>query len=182
MPEKFKFLSACSGIAGEAFAWKLFGWQCVAFSEIDPDPCAVLAHHYPQTPNYGDFSEIEFIGEKNETIDVLFAGTPSQSFSIAGNRDGLDDDRRNLSIEFCNLLDRVNSRWFVWENVPIVLSVDDGKEFKHIIGKMAESGYSVACRILDAQFTRKCDHPLAVPQRRRVFVVGHFGDDWRSPL
>ena len=135
------------------------------------------AHHYPQTPNYGDFTEIEFIGEKNETIDVLFAGTLSQSFSIAGNRDGLDDDRRKLSIEICNLLDRVNPRWFVWESVPIVLSVDDGKEFKHIIGKMAESGYSVACRILDAQFTRTCDHPLAVPQRRRVFVVGHFGDD-----
>jgi len=103
-------MSACSGIAGEAFAWKLFGWQCVAFSEIDSDPCAVLAHHYPQTPNYGDFTEIEFIGKKNETIDVLFAGTPSQSFSIAGNRDELDDDRRNLSIEFCNLLDRVNPR------------------------------------------------------------------------
>jgi len=107
------------------------------------------------------------------TIDLLAGGTPCQSFSIAGKRAGLDDPRGNLTIEFARLADRLRPLWLVWENVPGVLSIDDGRTFGAFLGMLVELGYGVAWRVMDAQY-------FGVPQRRRrVFVVGHLGD-WRA--
>ena len=160
-------------------AWKPLGWQAAAFAEIESHPSAVLAHHYPDVPNHGDFTTIK--GDEYGTINLIVGGTPCQSFSVAGGRKGLDDQRGNLSIEYCKLIDRIRPTWIVWENVPGVLSLDDGKAFGIIIGKMAECGYSLAWRILDAQYVRVQSHPRAVPQRRRrVFVIGYIGN-WRPP-
>ena len=73
-------------------------------------------------------------------------------------------------------------RWFVWENVPGVFSTNQGDDFRAFLGKIDEIGYSVAWRVLDAQYVRVDGYPRAVPQRRRrVFVVGHLGGDWRYP-
>jgi DNA (cytosine-5)-methyltransferase 1 len=120
--------------------------------------------------NAGDFTKI---GKKDVgTIDLLAGGTPCQSFSVAGKRAGLDDPRGNLTIEFARLADRLRPTWLVWENVPGVLSIDDGRTFGAFLGILVQLGYGIAWRILDAQF-------FGVPQRRRrVFVVGHSGD-WR---
>jgi DNA (cytosine-5)-methyltransferase 1 len=120
--------------------------------------------------NAGDFTRI---GKQDVgTIDLLAGGTPCQSFSIAGLRAGLDDPRGNLTIEFARLADRLRPLWLVWENVPGVLSIDDGRTFGAFLGLLVQLGYGVAYRVLDAQF-------FGVPQRRRrVFVVGYLGD-WR---
>jgi DNA (cytosine-5)-methyltransferase 1 len=121
--------------------------------------------------NAGDFTKIG--AEDVGAIDLLAGGTPCQSFSVAGKRAGLDDPRGNLTIEFARLAGRLRPLWLVWENVPGVLSIDDGRTFGAFLGMLVELGYGVAYRILDAQFT-------GVPQRRRrVFVVGHLGD-WRA--
>ena len=102
-----------------------------------------------------------------------------QSFSIAGLRGGLDDDRGNLALEYLRLADRLRPRWLVWENVPGVLSSNGGRDFGAILGGMVELGYGFAYRVLDAQYVRVDGFARAVPQRRRrVFVVGYFGD-WR---
>jgi DNA (cytosine-5)-methyltransferase 1 len=122
--------------------------------------------------NAGDFTKIgvEDVG----AIDLLAGGTPCQSFSVAGKRAGLDDPRGNLTIEFARLAGRLRPLWLVWENVPGVLSIDDGRTFGAFLGILVQLGYGIAYRVLDAQFT-------GVPQRRRrVFVVGHLGD-WRGP-
>jgi len=121
--------------------------------------------------NAGDFTKI---GKQDVgTIDLLAGGTPCQSFSIAGKRAGLDDPRGNLTIEFARLADRLRPLWLVWENVPGVLSIDDGRTFGAFLRMLVECGYGVAYRVLDAQY-------FGVPQRRRrVFVVGHLGD-WRA--
>ncbi len=122
--------------------------------------------------NAGDFTRIG--AEDVGTIDLLAGGTPCQSFSVAGKRAGLDDPRGNLTIEFARLAGRLRPLWVVWENVPGVLSIDDGRTFGAFLGMLVELGYGIAYRILDAQF-------FGVPQRRRrVFVVGHLGD-WRGP-
>ena len=162
--------SVCSGIEAATVAWHPLGWKPAFFSEIEKFPRAVLAHHYPSVPLHGDFTTIE--AGQYEPIDLLVGGTPCQSFSIAGLRGGLGDDRGNLAIEYLRLADRLRPRWLVWENVPGVLSSNGGRDFGAILGGMVELGYGIAYRVLDAQH-------FGVPQRRRrVFVVGYFGD-WR---
>jgi DNA (cytosine-5)-methyltransferase 1 len=168
-----RYLSVCSGIEAATVAWHPLGWQAAAYSEIEAAPRAILSHHYPDTPLHGDFTTIR--GDEYGPIDLLVGGTPCQSFSIAGLRGGLADDRGNLALEYLRLADRCGARWLVWENVPGVLSIDGGRAFGAILGGMAELGYGFAYRILDAQF-------FGVPQRRRrVFVVGYLGD-WRRAV
>ena len=170
-----RYLSVCSGIEAASVAWRPLGWQAAAFAEIEPQPSAVLAHHYPDVPNHGDFTTIK--GDEYGTIDLIVGGTPCQSFSVAGFREGLDDDRGNLALEYVRLVDRVRPNWIVWENVPGVLSTNGGRDFGAIIGALAKCGYCCAWRVLDAQYVRVQSHKRGVPQRRRrVFVVGHLGD------
>jgi DNA (cytosine-5)-methyltransferase 1 len=165
-----RYLSVCSGIEAATVAWHGLGWEPAGFSEIEPFPSAVLAHHYPDTPNLGDMTRY---GEWNiGPVGLLVGGTPCQSFSVAGLRKGLADPRGNLALVYCGILDRFRPQWFLWENVPGVLSSNRGRDFGSFLGALAELGYGFAYRVLDAQF-------FGVAQRRRrVFVVGHFGD-WR---
>ena len=162
--------SVCSGIEAASAAWHPLGWSPSFFSEIDAFPRAVLAHRFPEVPLHGDFTTIQ--AGDYRPIDLLVGGTPCQSFSIAGLRGGLGDDRGNLALEYLRLADRLRPRWLVWENVPGVLSSNRGRDFGSILGGMVQLGYGFAYRVLDAQF-------FGVAQRRRrVFVVGHLGD-WR---
>jgi len=166
-----KFLSVCSGIEAASVAWNPLGWKAVAFSEIEPFPCAVLAHHYPDTPNWGDMTKYK--DWPDVSIDLLCGGTPCQSFSVAGLRAGLADPRGNLMLTFGAIAAKYRPQWLVWENVPGVLSSNGGRDFGSFLGLLGELGYGFAYRVLDAQY-------FGVPQRRRrVFVVGCFGD-WRS--
>ena len=172
-----KYGSVCSGIEAASAAWHPLGWRASFLSEIEAFPRAVLKHHYPEVPLHGDFTTIR--KDQYEPIDLLVGGTPCQSFSIAGLRGGLDDDRGNLALEYLRLADRLRPRWLVWENVPGVLSSAGGRDFGAILGGLVELGYGFAYRVLDAQYCRVDGFGRAVPQRRRrVFVVGHLGD-WR---
>jgi DNA (cytosine-5)-methyltransferase 1 len=165
-----KYLSVCSGIESATVAWHQLGFKPVGFSEIEKFPSQVLTHHYPDVNNYGDMTKYKEwdIG----TIDILVGGTPCQSFSVAGLRQGMQDPRGNLALTYCGILDRFNPKWFAWENVPGVLSSNGGRDFGSFLGALAELGYGFAYRVLDAQ-------NFGVPQRRRrVFVIGCLGD-WR---
>ena len=160
----------CSGIEAATMAWHPLGWQPAFFSEIEKFPRDVLEHRYPEVPCHGDFTTIK--DDEYGAIDLLVGGTPCQSFSIAGLRGGMDDDRGNLALEFLRLAQRKTPKWLVWENVPGVLSSNGGRDFGSFLGALAEIGYGFAYRVLDAQY-------FGVAQRRRrVFVVGHLGD-WR---
>lgn len=199
-----RYGSVCSGIEAATMAWHPLGWTPAFFSEIEPFPSAVLAHHYGSNmpgeplskngiPNHGDFTKI---GADAGPVDLLVGGTPCQSFSVAGKRLGLDDPRGNLALEYLALACRLRARWIVWENVPGVLSSRSGNEvaeedeesaggglesadFATFLGFVRECGYGFAYRVLDAQYVRVDGYARAVPQRRRrVFVVGYLGD-WR---
>lgn len=129
-------------------------------------------------PNFGDLNQ--FHRWPDAAFDVLVGGTPCQSFSVAGLRQGLRDPRGNLALVYLALADRYRPRWLVWENVPGVLSSHEGRDFGAFLGGMAQLGYGFAWRVLDAQFVRTCRFGRAVPQRRRrVFVVGH-SRGWRA--
>ena len=172
-----RYLSVCSGIEAASVAWHSLGWTPIGFSEIEPFPSAVLAHHYPKVKNYGDMSKFRDWSLRAGDIDLLVGGTPCQSFSIAGLRQGLKDPRGNLMLTFLAIAEHLKPKWIVWENVPGVLSSNGGKDFGSFLGGLGELGYGFAYRILDAQWCRTHGHPRAVPQRRRrVFVVGCVGD------
>ena len=169
-----RYLSVCSGIEAATVAWHPLGWTPVAFSEIEPFPAAVLAHHYPDVPNYGDMTKHKEWPLEPGSIDLLVGGTPCQSFSVAGLRKGISDPRGGLMLTYLEIAQRLRPRWIVWENVPGVLSSGGGRDFGSFLGALGELGYGWAYRVIDAQYCRVDGRwPKAVPQRRRrVFVVG----------
>ena len=167
-----KYLSVCSGVEAATVAWHPLGWDPIGYAEIETFPSAVLSHHYPNVPNLGDITKYKE-WNTNGTVELLVGGTPCQAFSVAGLRKGLEDPRGNLTLVYTGILDRFKPKWFVWENVPGVLSSSGGRDFGSFLGAVAELGYGFSYRVLDAQY-------FGVPQRRRrVFVVGCLGD-WVS--
>ncbi len=189
------FGSVCSGIEAASVAWHPLGWRAAWLSEIEPFPCAVLAHHYPEVPNLGDMTTLpdRVLSRQVAAPDVFCGGTPCQAFSVAGMRRSLADARGNLSLVFCgvaNAIDHVRAAdgkpaaVIVWENVPGVLSTKDNAfgcflaglagEDDPLVppgGKWANAGCvfgpsrTVAWRTLDAQ------HFGLAQRRKRVFVV-----------
>ncbi|MCM7852724.1 phage N-6-adenine-methyltransferase [Enterobacter hormaechei] len=190
-----KYGSVCSGIEAASKAWEPLGWKPAWFSEIEPFPSAVLAHHWPEVTNLGDMTKIADAVRTGEVEapDVLVGGTPCQAFSIAGLREGLSDDRGQLTLSYVELANAIDAKRrergepeaiIVWENVPGVLSSKDNafgcflaglagesSELQPAGGKWTHAGCVsgpervIAWRVLDAQF-------FGVAQRRRrVFIV-----------
>ena len=171
-----RYLSVCSGMEAASVAWEPLGWKPVGFSEIEPFPCAILKHRFPDVPNFGDLTRYAEWPIAVGDVDVLIGGTPCQSFSVAGLRKGLEDPRGNLALTFLGLADKVRPRWIVWENVPGVLSSGKpkGSDFACFLAGLGELGYGWAYRVCDAQF-------YGVPQRRRrVILVATSSGDWRT--
>lgn len=170
-----RYLSVCSGIEAASVAWGPLGWTAAAFAEIAAFPSSVLAHRFPSVPNLGSIEDIRE-DSLDGPIDLLVGGTPCQGFSVAGPRTGLDDSRSCLALEFARLARQFAPAWLVWENVPGCLSTSGGRDFGAFLGALAQIGYSLAYRVLDAQH-------FGVPhRRRRVFLVGNLGADWRRPF
>ncbi|MEQ4712678.1 phage N-6-adenine-methyltransferase [Providencia alcalifaciens] len=197
--------SVCSGIEAASVAWEPLNMKPEWFSEIEPFPCAVLNHHWPEVKNLGDMTTIADklkVGEVTAP-DVLVGGTPCQAFSVAGLRGGLSDERGQLTLSFVELADCIDEirknegkepAIIVWENVPGVLSSKDNafgcflaglagesEELKPAGGKWSNAGVvsgpqrTISWRILDAQY-------FGVPQRRRrVFVVATARKDISVP-
>ena len=196
-----KFGSVCSGIEAASVAWEPLGWKAAWFSEIEPFPCEVLKHHYPDVPNLGDMTTLpeRILSGEVEAPDLFCGGTPCQAFSVAGLRKSLGDARGNLSLTFCEIANAIDDTRLVrglpasivfWENVPGVLSTTDnafGCFLAALVGGdeplNAPDGWpnagcvdgpqrSAAWRVLDAQY-------FGVAQRRRrVFVVASARADF----
>jgi len=168
-----RYISLFSGIEACSVGWKDLNWQPVAFADFDEFPSAVLKHHYPEVPNAGDVLKHDWTQYKGK-CELIVGGSPCQSFSHAGKRLGMDDPRGNLALHYLRIVRNIQPRWFIYENVPGLLSSNEGEDFASFLGEVAKLGYGFAYRVLDAQY-------FGVPQRRRrVFVVGCADGDWRS--
>ena len=166
-----RYVSLFSGIEAASVAWGPLGWEPMCFCEVDPFPSAVLEQRFPGVPNLGDVSEVDWGGfvEASGRPDVVVGGSPCQSFSVAGKREGLRG-ASGLTWEFVRAVREVMPRWVVWENVPGALSSSGGEDFRCLLASLDDLGYGLAWRVLDAQF-------FGVAQRRRrVFLVGRLGD------
>ena len=194
-----RYASLCSGIEAASLAWEPLGWTPAWFAEIEPFPCAVLAHRWPHVPNHGDMTKLvgRILTGEIEAPDILVGGTPCQAFSVAGLRGSLKDERGNLTLVMIRILDAIDfiraragkpPCILVWENVPGVLNTRDNA-FGCLLGGLAGEELAlepagkkwtnagavfghrrrIAWRILDAQY-------FGVPQRRRrVFLVAGAG-------
>ncbi len=195
MNKPVSYGSVCSGIEAASVAWHCLGWRPAWFAEIEKFPSAVLAYRWPDVTNLGDMTQIAAAirSGKIDAPDVLVGGTPCQAFSVAGLRNGLADERGQLTLAFVDLVNAIDEKRseqgkspviVVWENVPGVFSSKDNAFGCFLAGLAGEScalespgkrwanaGYvlgperAIAWRVLDAQFFR------VAQRRRRVFVV-----------
>lgn len=165
-----KYGSVCSGIEGFSVAVAALNWSPVWFAEIDPFCRDLLATRYPGVTNYGDITAKPV--ESFAPVDLIVGGTPCQSFSVQGKRLGMDDERGQLSLRFCDLVASCEPRWVIWENVPHSLNVDGGEAFASIIRRLDELRYFCAWRVLDSRF-------FGVAQRRRRIFLVASNRSWR---
>jgi DNA (cytosine-5)-methyltransferase 1 len=172
-------VSLFAGIGGFDLAMQRQGVKVVASVEIDKKCNQVLAQHFPDVKQFTDVTEVK--GEDlinagfTPSTGIITGGFPCQDLSVAGKRAGLVGQRSGLFWEIARLVEETQTEYFIIENVPGLLSSNNGKDFGVVIGTMADLGYSLSWRVLDAQH-------FGVPQRRkRVFIVGRRGADSTSP-
>ena len=178
------FGSLFSGIGGMDLGLEWAGWECRFQVEIDDWRRQVLTRHWPEVPKWKDVREFRSneVGARSGLleqgrpdssgefgVDLICAGVPCQDVSVAGRRAGLAGERTGLFFEFARILRELQPRWFLFENVPGLLSSNQGLDFAVILDTLDKCGYGVSWRILNSQY-------FGVPQRRRrVFIVGHLG-------
>ena len=155
-----------SGVGGLDLGFERAGIETVSVSEIDPYANSVLAERFPGAPNLGSITEIN--ADDIPEADIWSGGFPCQDLSVAGKRAGFSGKRSSLAFTFLDLVEQRRPRWLVLENVPGLLTSNDGRDFLRLLREMDDIGYYVSWRSLNAKY-------FGVPQRRsRVFVVAHL--------
>jgi DNA (cytosine-5)-methyltransferase 1 len=172
-------VSLFAGVGGFDLALERSGVKVVASVEIDQKASAILAKQFPNSKLFNDIKGVT--GEQliNAGFDprngIITGGFPCQDLSMAGKRAGLGGARSGLFWEICRLLDETKAQNFILENVPGLLSSNQGKDMAAVLEALVERGYRIGYRVLDAQY-------FGVPQRRRrVFIVGSFGNSGITP-
>lgn len=188
------FGSVCSGIEAASFTLQPLGINAAWLSEIADFPSRFLAVRYPNQPNLGDMCGIpdRILNEEIPAPDLLVGGTPCQAFSLAGWRNGTNDERGQLTLRYIDIIDAIDTKRaehnhdraiFFWENVEGALT-DKTNAFGCFlaglanlaepvqVGKFKSAGVlhsphrNIAWRVLDAKY-------FGVPQqRKRVYVLG----------
>ena len=202
-----KYLSLFSGIEAATVAWHPIGWECVGVSEIEPFPCAVLAHHYPEVPNLGDVTKITEDDIKDlGHIDIVVFGSPCQDLSVAGLRKGFTCEstdaltRSGLFFIAMRIVEwakkHCGCRFALWENVPGAFSSSGGRDFATVVEHMAglenvsvppkgwgNEGVAAGAEGLVEWATLDAQWFGVSQRRRRVFALADFGN-WpnRQPI
>lgn len=161
-----KVLSLFSGIGGFDLGFQRAGMEVVGMCEIDKHAQKILQRQFPDATLHTDVRKVSY---ERRSIDLICGGFPCQDLSVAGKRRGLDGERSGLWFEFARIIDEAEPAWVVIENVPGLFSSNGGHDFAVIVDWLAQRGYGVGWRVLDAQ-------GFGLAQRRkRVFIVASFG-------
>ena len=195
MENKLTLGSLFDGSGGFPLGGILAGITPVWASEVEPFPLRVTEKRLPFMKQLGDISKIN--GGEIEPVDIITFGSPCQDMSIAGRRDGLEGARSSLFYQAIRIVKEMRGatdgkypRYIVWENVTGAFSSNKGEDFRAVLeqvakvkdetaavpghekwtgaGEVVGDGFSIAWRVLDAQF-------WGVPQRRkRIYLVADF--------
>jgi DNA (cytosine-5)-methyltransferase 1 len=160
-----KVLSLFSGIGGFDLALQQQGHELIGACEIEQNARSIYARHFPTVKIYTDATKIK--AEELPTFDLLCAGFPCQSFSIAGNRHGFNDTRGNLFFEITRIAKRKKPKYLFLENVKGLLNHDNGKTFITILNTLNEIGYDAEWQVINSKYF--------IPQNReRIYIIGHL--------
>lgn len=175
-----RYLSTFSGIGGLDLGLDRAGMTCVGQVEIDKHARTVLTRHWPDVPKHDDIttskewaSELGLVG----SVDLVCGGAPCQDLSVAGKREGLAGERSRLVLDMVALAAHVKADWLLYENVPGLLTSNQGRDFGYLLAFLADHGFPyVEWRVLDSQ------HFGVAQRRRRLFLVGRTADPRRAPV
>lgn len=170
-----RFLSTFSGMGGFDLGLEQTGWECAGQIEIDKAANRLLEARWPDVRRFHDVTTFTAADAATiGAIDLVCGGFPCQDLSVAGKRAGLAGQRSGLFWELMRIVDLCAPRWLLFENVPGLLSSEEGRDMAVVVGELSKRGYGWAYRVLDSQY-------FGVAQRRRrVFIVGCLGDGRRA--
>jgi DNA (cytosine-5)-methyltransferase 1 len=175
-----RVLSVFTGVGGFDLGAIGAGLEVVGQVEIDKNCQTVLRHHFPDVPLHDDISTAIEWAKENDLdgrVDIVAGGFPCQDVSVAGKRAGIAGSRSGLFWEALRLTKEIGAHTIILENVPGLLSSNEGRDFAVIVTALADSGYRhIEWRVLDSQF-------FGVPQRRRrVFIVATSRNRGSRPI
>jgi len=162
---KLKFMDFCAGIGAGRLGLEKNGLTCVGFSEIDKQAEKTYRKFFGEEEiNYGDLMKIDTA--KLPDFDMMIAGFPCQSFSVIGQRRGMQDKRGQVIFGLIKIMLDKNLKYFILENVKGLTNHDGGNSMRTILKDLDKAGYKVFYSVLNS-----IDY--GVPQmRERIYFVG----------
>jgi len=167
---RFRVVGLFAGIGGFELGLQSAGHHTELLCELEPVACHVLSARFPSVSLVHDVRDLRSLPR----ADVVVAGFPCQDLSQAGRTAGIRGARSSLVGEVFRLLEAARPRWLVLENVPFMLSLDQGRAMRFLTSSLERLGFDWAYRVVDTQ-------SFGLPQRRlRVLLVASRSDDPRN--
>ncbi|MFA6533979.1 MAG: DNA (cytosine-5-)-methyltransferase [Patescibacteria group bacterium] len=178
-----KFIDFCAGIGAGRFGLGNLGLSCIGFSEIDKYAERTYREFFGQEEkNYGDLMKIN--AGNLPDFDLMIAGFPCQSFSVMGQRKGMNDHRGQIIYGLIKIMKEKKLPYFILENVKGLVNHEGGKTLEVILEELDKAGYKVYHQVLNSLY-------YGVPQmRERIYFVGIRKDlvkenkifNWPKPI
>ena len=166
------FIEVCAGAGGLSFGFIEEGFVPLLLNDNDKHCCNTLKENHKNTTVVCDSMTNINLKKlkttfKKKPLDILMGGVPCQSFSQAGKRKGIKDDRGKLILHFIKMVDQLNPNVFLIENVAGLVTIEKGKTLKLIINEFEKlNKYNIVYKVLNAN-----DYNVA-QNRKRLIIVG----------
>ena len=171
------FVEVCAGAGGLSLGLIKAGWIPILLNDNNKDCIETLKMNHNNINIVKEsFEKLDYEYIKNLNPDLLCGGVPCQSFSLAGNKNGLDDLRGDLFIKFINMIDYVRPKIFLIENVEGLTIHNNGKTFKYLLDKLNNINFNISYKVLNS-------NDYDVPQNRhRLFIIGLNKDVFKDNI
>lgn len=166
--KKLTFIEVCAGAGGLSKGFIDCGFEALLLNDTDKNCIKTLKLNHPDVNIImGSMVDLNLENYKDKRIDVLMGGVPCQSFSQAGKREGIKDDRGKLILHFIKMINILNPNVFIIENVHGLVTHDNGNTLQMVINEINKIGkYIINYKVLNA-------NDYSVPQnRKRLIIVG----------
>jgi DNA (cytosine-5)-methyltransferase 1 len=170
-----KYLDLFSGVGGFPLGLNLagikFDWH--GYSEIDKHALSVYKRRFPDAKR---LKPVEHIRPKGlPKLDFVTFGFPCQDLSVSGKREGLGGKRSSLFFEAMRIIRAKKPRYFIFENVKGLYTINKGQDFIRVLQEIADAGYDGQWQLLNTRWF--------LPQNReRIYFIGHLRGEPRPEI